>query len=140
MHPVADPQMSARFKKYGRLGSKLVRGTINSAAVLAMVESGMFRELPDLRVVVTALAIGGAHLAGGFDNRQIYIDTTGFYPATVRSAVDLFGADRVLMGTDWPVVLETPERAHELLAASGLDTIGRQKIGRENTLELLGVA
>ena len=37
----------------------------------------------------------------------------GLNPAVIRAAVDLLGADHVLMGTDWPIVLEeksVPER------------------------------
>ena len=64
-------------------------------------------------------------LAGGFGDgarirsdapaltrRHVYVDTMGINPVTVRAAVDLLGADHVLMGTDWPIVEEksVPER------------------------------
>jgi predicted TIM-barrel fold metal-dependent hydrolase len=56
LHPVTDLPMHNRFKKYGRLGVRLARSTINSAAMFAMMESGLFEELPGLRVVVTTLS------------------------------------------------------------------------------------
>jgi aminocarboxymuconate-semialdehyde decarboxylase len=140
LHPVPDRRLHARFGSYGRAGARLMRSTINSAALIAMVESGMLDELPRLRVVLTALAIGGVFIAGELRGRNVYIDTTGLHPVAVRSAVDLLGAGRVLMGTDWPVVLETPERIEAVLAAAGLDAADRRMIAGENTLELLGVA
>ena len=109
VHPVTDPAMHNRFKRYGRLGVRLARSTINSAALFALLEGGTFDELPNLRVVVTTLALGGVLLAGGFGDghrlrrdapaltrRHVYIDTMGLHPVLVRSAVDLLGADHVL--------------------------------------------
>lgn len=151
IHPVEDAQLFARFKRYGRLGVRLTRGTINSAALFALLESGMFEALPGLRVVVTSLAIGGALLAGGVGDgarlrkdtpaamrRHVYIDTTGMHPVTVQSAIDLVGADHVLFGTDWPVVIETAEKAQTVLAACGLDPVEQQMVASGNTLKLLG--
>ena len=152
LHPVEDPQLYDRFKTYGRLGVRLTRGTINSAALFAVLESGMFDETPNLRVVVTALALGGVLLAGGVGDgahlrkdaptsarRHVYVDTTGLHPVTVRSAADLLGADHVLLGTDWPVVVENAERIRSVLAACGLDFEEQQMITSGNTLKLLGV-
>jgi predicted TIM-barrel fold metal-dependent hydrolase len=134
LHPVPDAQLKSRFANCGRMSERLVRSTINSAAILAMIDSGTFEELPSLRVVVTALALGGLLFAP--DTKAIYIDTTGFQPATIRCAVDLLGPDHVLMGTDWPVVVEkfVPERMAAILGAEEQ----RQVLG-ENALKLLRV-
>lgn len=153
MHPVADPQMNERFKQYGRLGARLTRSTINSAALFAMLEGGMFDRLPNLQVVVTGLALGGVLLAGTFGDgsrlcketpkrsrRHVYIDTTGLHPVTLRAAVDLLGSDHVLMGTDWPVVAETSERMQSALSACGLSSAEQQLVASGNALRLLGVA
>jgi predicted TIM-barrel fold metal-dependent hydrolase len=152
MHPVADPQMDKRFKKYGRLGARLTRSTINAAALFAMLESGMFEEHPNLRVVVTGLALGGMLLAGTSADgsrlhkntpeamrRGVYIDTTGLHPVTLRAAVDLLGPDHVLMGTDWPVVAETAERMRSALSACDLSADEQQMIASGNALKLLGL-
>jgi predicted TIM-barrel fold metal-dependent hydrolase len=134
LHPVPDAQLKSRFANCGRMSERLVRSTINSAAILAMIDSGMFEELPSLRVVVTALALGGLLFAP--DTKAIYIDTTGFQPATIRCAVDLLGPGHVLMGTDWPVVVEKsiPERMAAILGAEEQ----RQVLG-ENALKLLRI-
>lgn len=153
IHPVEDPSLFSRFMKYGRLGVRLTRGTINSAALFALLEGGVFDQIPNLQVVVTALALGGLLLAGGVGDgarlrrdtpammrRHVYADTTGLHPVIVRSAVDLLGPDHVLMGTDWPVVLETPERIAAVLAACDLDTTAQAMIAGGNTLQLLHAA
>ncbi|HEX9465825.1 MAG TPA: amidohydrolase family protein [Alphaproteobacteria bacterium] len=153
LHPIEDPQLYERFKKYGRLGMRLTRGTINAAAIFALLESGMFEEIPNLRVVVTALALGGLLLAGSVGDgwrlrkdtppamrRHVYVDTTGLHPVVVRTAIDLLGADHVLFGSDWPVVRETsvPARMRATFAACDLDPATRQLIASENALKLLG--
>jgi predicted TIM-barrel fold metal-dependent hydrolase len=154
LHPVTDLAMHNRFKTYGRLGVRLARSTINAAAMFAMMECGLFEEHPGLRVVVTTLALGGVLLAGGFGDgsrlrrdtpaasrRQIYIDTMGIHPVTVRAAVDLLGADHVLFGTDWPIAVEKsmPQRLQAALDACGLDAAERKMVASGNTLRLLGM-
>jgi hypothetical protein len=98
---------------------RLARANINAAALVALLEGGVFDELPNLRVVVTTLAVGGVLFAGGFGDgarsrkdapalarRHVYIDSMGLHPVLMRAAVDLLGIDHVLVGTDWPIAVE----------------------------------
>jgi predicted TIM-barrel fold metal-dependent hydrolase len=155
VHPLTDPDLHKRFSRTGRIGVRLARGTINNAALIAMLEGGTFDELPKLQVVMTTLAMGGILLAGGFGDgsrirsdapaltrRHVYVDTMGIHPAVVRCAVDLLGADHVLMGTDWPIAVEksVPERLQAAFAHCGLSAAEQQMIASGNTLKLLGVA
>jgi len=152
LHPIEDPALFDRFKPFGRLGVRLTRGTINSAALFAIVESGLFEDYPDLRIVVTALALSGILLAGTVGDgaklcgdtpasmrRHVYADTTGVHPTILRCAIDLLGADHVLMGTDWPVVVEgaVPRRLQEAFAACGLDADAQRMVAGGNALRLL---
>lgn len=156
VHPVTDAQLSRRFAGYGRLGNTFNRGTINAAALVALIESGTLDDLPALRVVVTTLAIGGVLLAGGLvqgrgrsmrrdapevSRRHVYIDTMGLQPALIRSAVDILGADHVVAGTDWPIFTESsvPERLQAALTASGLGAVEQKMVAGGNALKLLGV-
>jgi aminocarboxymuconate-semialdehyde decarboxylase len=154
VHPLTDPQLHKRFSRIGRIGVRLARATINSAALISMLEGGTFDEYPKLQVVVTTLAFGGVLLAGGFGDgqrirsdapalarRHVYIDTMGLHPAVIRAAVDLLGADHVLMGTDWPIVEEksVPERLNKAFAHAGLSVAEQQMIAGGNTLRLLGI-
>ncbi|MBX9824707.1 MAG: amidohydrolase family protein [Xanthobacteraceae bacterium] len=155
VHPQTDPELHKRFSRTGRIGLRYARGTINGAALINMLESGAFDEAPKLHMVVTTLAFGGLILAAGFGNgqnirsdapalarRHVYIDTMGLHPALVRTAVDLLGADHVLMGTDWPIIEEksVPERLAKALAHSGLNPAEQQLVAGGNALRLLGIA
>jgi predicted TIM-barrel fold metal-dependent hydrolase len=155
VHPLTDPELHKRFSRTGRMGLRLARGTINNAALISMLEGGTFDEVPKLQVVMTTLAMGGILLAGGFGDgsgirsdapaltrRHVYVDTMGINPAVMRCAVDLLGADHVLMGTDWPIVEEksVPERLQKAFAHCGLTAAEQQMIASGNTLKLLGVA
>jgi aminocarboxymuconate-semialdehyde decarboxylase len=154
LHPIEDPALFGRFKSFGRLGVRLTRGTINSAALFAIVESGLFEDYPNLRIVVTALALSGILLAGTIGDgarlrgdtpmsmrRHVYADTTGVHPTILRCAIDLLGADHVLMGTDWPVVIEdaVPSRLQAAFAACGLDADAQRMVAGGNALGLLAV-
>ena len=155
LHPQTDPQLHERFSRTGRLGLRLARGTINSAALVNMLEGGAFDEVPALRLVVTTWAFGALLLAGANDDgarirrdtpaatrRHVYVDTMGLHPVTVRAAVDLLGADHVLMGTDWPVADERsiPGRLAAAMAHAGLDAAQQRMVAGGNALRLLGVA
>jgi aminocarboxymuconate-semialdehyde decarboxylase len=155
VHPLTDPPLDKRFAKLGRIGVRFARGTINSAALINLLEGGSFDENPKLKVVVTTLAMGGILLAGGFGDgskirsdapeltrRHVYVDTMGIHPSVVRAAVDMLGPDHVLMGTDWPIAVEksVPERLQKAFAHCGLTAAEQQMIASSNTLKLLGMA
>src|SRR5579871_109523 len=152
VHPLTDPQLDKRFARSGRLGVRFARGTINSAALINMLEGGTFDELPKLKVVVTTLAFGGVMLAAGFGDgqrirsdapalarRHVYIDTMGIHPAVIRTAIDLLGADHVVVGTDWPIAVEgsVPERLAKAFAHAGLSAAEQEMIASGNTMRLL---
>jgi len=141
LHPVPDAALDALFRRLGRMGVRLTRSTINSAALHALIEGGVFEALPELRVVVTALALGGVLLAERIPE-GVYIDTTGMKSAAIRAAVDMLGADHVLLGTDWPVAQEKslPARLEAIFDPWPLENPARQAIAGGNALELLGAA
>jgi len=154
IHPQTDQQMDARFSKTGSLGTRYARGTINSLALISLLEGGVFDELPKLKVVVTTLAMGGVMMAGGFGNgynirsdapdlvrRHVYVDTMGLNGPQVAAAVAMLGADHVLAGTDWPIVVEksVPERLKTAMTFAGLAAKEQDMIAHGNVLKLLGV-
>ncbi len=154
VHPITDVQLRVRLAGYGLLGSTFNRGVINAASLIALLESGTFEQMPDLRIVVTTLAIGGVLLAGasgdrrgaqrdrlGLLRRHVYIDTMGLQPTLIRSMVDVLGADHILAGTDWPIFeeLSVPQRLQAALSACGLDAAEQRMIAGGNALKLLGI-
>src|SRR5207302_2070267 len=116
VHPVAPQPLTRQMAPYGLIGTLFARGTVNSASLIALVEGGVFSQLPGLRVVATAHAIGGLAMAAGLSSqsrlpsgtidtmrKHVFIDTTLFHPALVRASVDLLGAENVVAGSDWPI-------------------------------------
>ena len=155
VHPLTDPQLDKRFARSGRLGVRFARGTINSAALINMLEGGTFDEIPRLKLVVTTLAFGGLMLAAGFGDgqrirsdapelarRHVYIDTMGIHPAAIRTAIDLLGADHVVVGTDWPIVVEAsvPERLQKAFAHAGLTAAEQEMVASGNVMRLLKIS
>lgn len=153
VHPVNPEPLTTQLAPYGRLGTLLARGTVNAAALVALIGSGTLEELPGLKVVVTALAIGGILLSSGFGGedglerdtrtilrRNVYVDTMGFDPVLIRSAVDVLGVEHVLAGSDWPIVNDGPIKSlvEQALTAAGLDRKDQQKVARLNVLKLIG--
>jgi len=153
-HPITDAQLRQRLGRHGRPGTTLNRGTVNSAALIALLESGTFDELPRLRVVVTTLAVGGVLLVAAFGEgryradaqsmlrRHIYVDTMRLNPILMRATVEALGADHVLAGTDWPIYSEVsiPQRLSTALNAAGIGLPEQRLIASENTKKLLGLA
>lgn len=154
VHPLTDPQLHTRFSKTGPIGQRLARATINSAALISLIEGGVFEDAPGLKIVVTTLALGGVLLAGGFGDgqrirkdaaltarRHVYVDTMGIHPASVTAAVELLGADHVLAGTDWPIVVErdVPARLQSALTVAGVSAADQRMVAGGNALKLLGV-
>jgi predicted TIM-barrel fold metal-dependent hydrolase len=155
VHPLTDPQLDKRFARSGRIGVRFARGTINSAALINMLEGGTFDEIPKLKVVVTTLAFGGVMLAAGFGDgqrirsdapalarRHVYIDTMGIHPAVIRTAIDLLGADHVMVGTDWPIAVEAavPKRLQKAFTHAGLNAAEQEMIASGNAMRLLKVS
>lgn len=70
---------------------------------------------------------------------SIYFDTMGADPAIVRTLVGFFGAERVLAGTDWPILpalqAESPAAS---VAEAGLDEGERRLVAGGNARRLLG--
>lgn len=142
-HPVAPQPLTRQMAPYGLIGTLFARGTANSACLLALVEGGVFSQLPGLRVVVTALAFGGLAMAAGLSRQtltNIFIDTNVLHPALLRASVDLLGADHVIAGSDWPIN-DGPVRGMltDAMQRAKLSDEEQQLIASGNALRLLGI-
>jgi predicted TIM-barrel fold metal-dependent hydrolase len=154
VHPVAPQPLTRQMAPYGLIGTLFARGTVNAASLIALLEGGVFGELPGLRVVVTALAFGGVATAAALSGqsrqpsgtaevlrRHVFIDTMGFHPALIRASVDLLGADNVLAGSDWPILSDGPIGAAltDAMQQAGLSEAQQSAIVGGNCRRLLGL-
>ncbi len=152
VHPVAPQPLTRQMAPYGPIGTLFARGTVNSAALIALVEGEVFSALPGLRVVVTAHAIGGVAMASGLSDqsrlptgtievmrRHVFIDTQLVHPALIRASIDLLGIDRVIVGSDWPIADDGPIRdaLANALSSAGLTQDQRDAVVADNCRRLL---
>ncbi|MFM1815532.1 MAG: hypothetical protein RLZ98_2227 [Pseudomonadota bacterium] len=154
VHPMNPQPLFAQMEPYGRKGTLFARGTVNAQALIALLEGGVFQQLPGLRIVVTALAFGGLAMAANFPQHSrlgddmltvlrnhVVIDTMGFSSALIGAAADILGPANVVTGSDWPIVDDglIREKLQNALSEAGLSPDERQLIAGDNALRLLGI-
>jgi aminocarboxymuconate-semialdehyde decarboxylase len=89
----------------------------SSVTVLRLIFSGVLDRFPDLKILQTHAGGLNPYQAGRIDKnariaslhhspshylKRLYVDTVAPQDLTIRTAVEFFGADRVLYGTDYP--------------------------------------
>lgn len=147
VHPVAPQPLTRQMAPHGPVGMLFARGSANAASLIALVEGGVFSQLPNLRIVVTALAFGGIAVAAGLSpqsldvmRKHVFIDTNIVQPALLRAAVDLLGPANVLAGSDWPINnMRLAVVLKEAMQRAGLDVDEQKAIAAGNGLRLLGI-
>ncbi|MCK9614065.1 MAG: amidohydrolase [Candidatus Omnitrophica bacterium] len=65
--------------------------------------------------------------------KKVYVDTSGSSLANIKLAIDLFGEDKILWGSDYPVNANIPENLNIL---QDLDINTKNKILKENFISL----
>ncbi len=149
VHPVAHPNSDVLIAGAGKNGNSLGRGLMNGVAFLSLLEGGLLDAFPDLDFVFATLGIGAIVQAarGGKFARDakghrpnVYFDTMGDDPRIVRALVDFFGAERVLAGTDWPILAAlSRDRLAASLTEAGLSDSEQRLIAGGNARRILGL-
>ncbi|CDZ32819.1 2-amino-3-carboxymuconate-6-semialdehyde decarboxylase [Neorhizobium galegae bv. officinalis] len=150
VHPVAHPNSQVLIKGAGTLGNSLGRGLMNGIAFLSVIQSPLLDDLPDLHLIFATLGLGAIVQAarGGIYGRaeraagnrpNIYFDTMGHDPAVIRTLTGFFGAERVLAGTDWPILAALDRKTLAAsLAEAGLSEAEARLVAGGNARRLLG--
>ena len=113
-------------------------------AMLQMVQADFFRDMPELKVICHHAGAMVPFFAGrverilppeqAADFRRFYVDTAILgNPSALRLAVDYYGIDHVLFGTDAPLGILPAGATREILAA--IDDIGLTEVDRHAVLE-----
>lgn len=151
VHPVSHPQAETLIAGAGALGNSAGRGLVNAVSFLSVVQSTVLDELPDLHLIFATLGLGGivqASRGGRYgrearakgDRPNVYFDTMGDDPAIVRALTGFFGAERVLAGTDWPILGALDrDRLKASLAEAGLSDEEQRLVAGGNARRLLGL-
>ncbi len=147
--PIGHDQQMGQYKL-----DELVGRPFDTAMALArMILSGLFDRFPRLKIVVAHMGGGLLPVMGRLDfgwrlgcdgmpeDAQIrckrrpseylplfHVDTMGFWAPHVREAVEVFGADRVMLGTDYGPVPIDPREHIEIVQGLAIPAADKEKI------------
>ena len=129
LHPML-PANSDSFREYV-LGPIIGFPFDTSLAVARMCYDGMFEEFPNIRWIIGHLGGAVPYLMERMDNgfrdfadcrakidklpsvylKRLYYDTVSFSPYTLKMVREMVGADHMVMGSDYPHLLGSIDRA-----------------------------
>lgn len=154
LHPPAVPVAAGAMTAVGAI-EHVVRPCDITMGVAAILLAGRLRRFPGLKLI--APNAGGAlallreklDMAQRRDNvdgppiseqlRQIYVDTATPSLPALRAALEVFGPDRLLFGTDSPPLATPLDAALGMVDALGLSEVDRQKVLGGNAAALFGL-
>lgn len=155
LHPML-PAHAEPFNQYV-LGPLVGFPFDTTLAVARMCFDGMLRELPNIRWIVGHLGGAVPYLMERLDNgyrdfaecrgkidelpsvylKRLYYDTVTFSPYTLRMALDLLGADHMVMGSDYPHLLGSIDRAVSSIDALDIPAGDKEQIFSKTALTIL---
>lgn len=126
-------------------------------AVTRMIYSGIFEKFPDIRLIIPhlggavlffleriengyyAMAECRAHLSQppSVYLKRLYYDTISFHKPALLCAYQTVGADHLVLGSDYPHVIDSISRSIESVKDLGLASDEEEKIFSQNALALL---
>jgi aminocarboxymuconate-semialdehyde decarboxylase len=155
LHPML-PANTDPFRKYV-LGPIVGFMFDTTLAVARMCFDGMFRELPDIRWIVAHLGGAVPYLMERMDNgwrdfpecrakidelpstylKRLYYDTVNFNPHMLNMVHEMVGADHMLMGSDYPHLLGSIDRAVSSIENLDIPESEKQRIFEGTALSIL---
>src|SRR5499433_1440847 len=155
LHPMI-PANSDAFREYV-LGPIIGFPFDTTLAVARMCYDGMFREFPDIRWIVGHLGGAIPYLMERLDNgwrdfpecrakidelpstylKRLYYDTVNFNPHMSMMVRNMIGADHMVMGSDYPHLLGSIDRAVSSIRDLDISAEERAQIFSGNALSIL---
>lgn len=154
VHPISAPMAASGLKEF-HLTRSLGRVFEMALATTRLLHSGILGKFPDLRFAISHL--GGAffaikrrlapdYYAGAPEDlferymNQIYFDTAPPFwgPTELKAAIDILGTNRVVLGSDYPIVLDL-SRAKSSVENLPVPPVQRRAILGGNALVLFGL-
>jgi aminocarboxymuconate-semialdehyde decarboxylase len=163
MHPPSVGFGEERMREF-RLASSVGRPFDSCLALARLIVNGVFEEFPKLKFVASHLGGGICEVIGRMDYayelrddpvilgpygpplyitrkpsdylRTIYFDTVCYHAPALECAIKTVGADRLIFGTDSPMLIALKQRGLDLVRQLDLGTADKEKIlsGTANAL------
>jgi len=155
LHPML-PANSEAFKEYV-LGPIVGFPFDTSLAVARMCYDGMFEEFTDIRWIIGHLGGAVPYLMERMDNgfrdfadcrakidklpskylKKLYYDTVSFSPYTLKMVREMVGVDHMVMGSDYPHLLGSIDRAVSSIENLEISDAEKQQIFSGTALSIL---
>jgi predicted TIM-barrel fold metal-dependent hydrolase len=153
LHPPVLPIGHHAQNRY-RLEEAVGRPADTALSVARLILSGLFDRHPDLRIHVAHMGGGLLPVMGRLDftyrlgygglpvgeaavcerkpsdylRRNLWVDTMGFWAPHLREAIEVFGADRVMLGSDYGPLPISPAEHIDMVTALGLSRADEERI------------
>ena len=157
LHPPFVPIGYSKMNIY-RLEEMIGRPFDTTMTVACMIYSGVFDRHPGLKIVLPHMGAALPNIVGRLDfgyrlgyrglaereaavcrkkpseyfRTNLYVDTMGFNPLGVKYAIETFGIDHVLFGTDYAAVPISPREHIDIVRNLGLSKTDEAKVLWEN--------
>jgi aminocarboxymuconate-semialdehyde decarboxylase len=158
LHPML-PANAEPFREYV-LGPIVGFMFDTTLAVARMCFDGLLREFPDIRWIVAHLGGAVPYLMERMDNgwrdfpecrakidelpstylKRLYYDTVNFNPHMLRMVHEMMGADRMVLGSDYPHLLGSIDRAVSSIESLEIPEADKRKIFAGTALRILNNA
>ena len=155
LHPML-PSNTEPFREYV-LGPIVGFMFDTTLAVARLCFDGMLREFPDIRWIVGHLGGAVPYLMERMDNgwrdfpecrakidelpsvylKRLYYDTVNFNPHMLMMVREMIGADRMVLGSDYPHLLGSIERAVSSIESLGIPDDEKRRIFEGTALSIL---
>jgi predicted TIM-barrel fold metal-dependent hydrolase len=161
IHPPMLPIGYQKMNRY-KLEEVVGRPFDTTMNIARMIYSGVFDRYPRLKVALAHMGGGMPSVLGRLDfgyrlgyggmldgeaavckfkpseylRTNLYVDTMGLSATGVQQCIELFGVDRVLLGTDYPAVPISPKEHIDIVKGLGLHPLDQAKILWKNADDL----